>query len=62
MKLFKPVPMEEVNNYLDSGYPVDVTYLDFQKAFNKVPHQRLLIKLQTCSIGGNETLKILNDF
>jgi len=62
VKLFKPVSMEEVNNYLDSGYPVDVTYLDFQKAFNKVPHQRLLIKLQTRSIGGNETLKILNDF
>ena len=30
--------------WVDDGSPVDVVYLDFQKAFNKVPHQRLLIK------------------
>ena len=28
------------------GSPVDVIYLDFQKAFDKVPHQRLLITLR----------------
>ena len=26
-------------------------YLDFQKAFGKVPHQRLLLKLKACGIG-----------
>ena len=37
--------LEEVTNYIDSGYPVDIIYLDFQKAFDKVPHKRLLHKL-----------------
>ena len=37
--------MEKVTNFLDSGYPLDVIYLDFQKAFDKVPHKRLLMKL-----------------
>ena len=45
--------MEEVTSYLDSGYPVDVIYLDFQKAFDKVPHHRLLMKLQAHGIGDN---------
>ena len=45
--------MEEVTSYFDSGYPVDVIYLDFQKAFDKVPHQRLLLKLAAHGISGN---------
>jgi len=34
--------MEEITVYLDSGYPVDVIYLDFQKAFDNGPHHRLV--------------------
>ena len=45
--------VEEVSNYLDAGYPVDVIYLDFQKAFDKVPHGRLLTKLLPHGIVGN---------
>ena len=30
---------------------MDVIYLDFQKAFDKVPHQRLLIKLKSHGMG-----------
>jgi len=44
--------MEEITKYLDSGYPVDVIYLDFQKAFDKVPHKRLVLKLAAHGIGG----------
>ena len=43
--------MEEVTNYLDSGYPVDVIYFDFQKAFDKVPHRRLIDKLAAHGFG-----------
>ena len=47
------VLMEEVTNYIDSGSPVDIIYLDFQKAFDKVPHSRLLVKLAAHGINGN---------
>jgi len=45
--------MEEVTNYMDLGYAVDIIYLDFQKAFDKVPHHRLLLKLEAHGISGN---------
>ena len=43
---------EKVASLLDEGNPVDLIYLDFQKAFDKVPHERLLVKLQAHKIGG----------
>lgn len=42
--------LETVTNYVDCGYPVDVIYLDFQKAFDKVPHKRLMLKIQSLGI------------
>ena len=44
--------MEEITKWIDDGSPVDITYLDFQKACDKVPHQRLLLTLTTHGIGG----------
>ena len=42
-----------VSNYVDQGYPIDVVYLDFQKAFDKVPHIRLMLKIKSLGIIGN---------
>ena len=39
--------LEEITKWVDEGSPVDVIYLVFQKAFDKVPHQRLIIKLKS---------------
>jgi len=45
--------LEEVTLNLDEGRPVDVIYLDFSKAFDKVPYQRLFKKLLAHGIGGH---------
>ena len=42
---------EEITKWVDKGSPVDIIYLDFQKAFDKVPHQRLILKLKSHGIG-----------
>jgi len=44
--------LDKVTKYIDDGYSVDVIYLDFAKAFDKVPHQRLLDKLKGHGING----------
>jgi ribonucleases P/MRP protein subunit RPP40 len=44
--------MEVVTNELDDGKPVDVIFLDFAKAFDKVPYERLFRKLTSHGIGG----------
>ena len=45
--------LEEVYDNLDEGKAVDIIYLDFAKAFDKVPHKRLAAKLKSCGIRGN---------
>ena len=36
---------EAVSDWVDEGKAVDIVHLDFKKAFDKVPHQRLLTKV-----------------
>ena len=45
--------LEEITKWVDDGSPVDVIYLDCQKAFDKVPHQRLISKLKSHGMGNS---------
>ena len=45
---------EYVSNYIDQGHPIDDDiYLNLQKAFDKVPHRRLMLKIKSLGISGN---------
>lgn len=53
--------MEYLTKANDAGVPVDLIYLDFSKAFDKVPHRRLLEKCRAKGIDG-ETIRWLEDW
>src|SRR5579872_589187 len=52
--------MESVTKNVDEGNPVDIVYLDFAKAFDKVSHVRLFKKLEAHGITGPVLLWIKN--
>ena len=45
------ITIELWTELLDTGAPLDVIYLDFKKAFDSVPHKRLLSKLDAYGLG-----------
>ena len=53
--------MEDLTKFIEDGHPIDIVYLDFKKAFDSVPHQRLPSKLAAYGITGN-ILKWIKDF
>lgn len=46
------ITIDRIAKYLSNGTQIDIILLDFEKAFDKVPHSRLLYKLQFYGVGG----------
>jgi hypothetical protein len=44
--------MEDFTQWIDCGENIDVLYLDFSKAFDTVPHERLIKKMEAYGITG----------
>lgn len=53
--------MDEWNRIMDDGGVVDVAYCDLEKAFDTMPHRRLLEKVKSYGISG-ELLKWIESF
>ena len=53
--------LENWTKALDEGYGLDVVYLDYRKAFDSVPHRRLIEKLKSFGING-KLLQWLDNF
>ena len=52
--------LEDVPKWINSVSPADVIYHVFQKAFDNIPHQRLLLKLNSHATGHEMANWIMN--
>ena len=52
---------DTIFHILGEGSPVDILYFDFSKAFDRVPHYRLISKLESIGIRGR-VLSVIKDF
>ena len=46
-----PETLESWTNLLEEGFGIDIVYLDYRKAFDTVPHKRLLEKIRGLGLG-----------
>jgi len=53
--------LESWTGLLDAGYGIDVIYLDYKKAFDTVPHRKLIEKLRYYGVTG-QMLNWIVDF
>ena len=53
--------LNKFTKYLDDSLPFDIIYLDFKKAFDSVPHNRLLLKLESYGIS-DDLISWIRDF
>ena len=45
--------LDQILDYIDNGDNIDIVYLDFSKAFDKISHDKLIKKLMAHGITGN---------
>ena len=55
------ITLEDVTESLDEDFSVDIIYLDYSKAFDTVPHKRLISKFEAYGNSG-EILQWIQDF
>jgi len=53
--------MDDLSTFMEMKESVDIIYFDFKKAFDTVPHERLLYKVNQAGISGN-IFKWIKDF
>lgn len=53
--------LDQWTDYIEYGRQIDVLYSDFEKAFDKIPHTRLLSKLRSYSVS-NLIINWIRDF
>ena len=53
--------LDDWSKYYDENKQIDTVYVDIKKAFDSIPHRRLLLKLEKYGIKGN-VLKWIEDF
>jgi hypothetical protein len=53
--------ISDIAKSMNAGEQMDTILLDFSKAFDKVPHQRLLLKLRHYGIRGNLLFDVCPD-